>query len=218
MTFRENPQYPDAAWVIAGIDPPILEVLGFIHQGPGEVPEGDPTLPIAGFEIIGTQLGEATVSFEIVVGGRTVDRVEYEIGVVEDACEGDDGLAAPRCDRPHEEFWPHEISELDHGRTIDLTAGEVATVQLTANAVHPDAAWALAGADSAVVDVSQPRELATRTPGNWDTTDTAEPGSFLPRWEFLVTAAAPGTSLVRFEMRREGILIEFCELTFEVAE
>lgn len=216
VTFRENPQYANVEWVIADIDPPIVDVVGYVSERPEDVPEEDLALAIWGFDLVGTALGEATASFEIVVDGRTVDRVHYTIAVVEDACDGDDGLTAPRCERRHQEFWPQGLFEWDHGRTIDVASGEIAAVQLTGNAVHPDAVWELADSDTSVVDVSQPRDLETRTPGNWDTTDIAEPGSFLPRWEFLVTARAPGASLVRFEMHRGGDLLEFCEFTFNV--
>jgi hypothetical protein len=218
VILQENPQYPGVEWGIAEIDPPIIDVVGYIAEGPEDWPEEERQLSIWGFDLVGTELGEVLATFEIDVDGRTVDMVQYRIAVVDDACEGDVGLTAPRCRRQHQESWAQAISEWDHGTTIDLAPGEELTVQLTANAAAPGAVWELAESDPVVVDVSTPRPLGTRAPGNWDTTDGTEPGWFLPRWEFMITPNAPGESQLRFELVDAGGIVEFCEFTVDVRD
>ena len=217
----ENPQFPDAQWTLIADGSPTLEVLGSTLERPQGVPAEEPQLTWWVFDVVGREAGEAQLAFELDADGRTMDRFEVRVAVEADACASEAGISAPRCGGPQQVTVPRGesdqwVSEREHGSTVTLSPTEQLSVVLTGNAAQPGAAWRFADADPAVVEVSDPREQESRTPGNWDTADTSEPGSFLPRSEFVVTAVAPGRTTLRFELADGDGVIEFAEFTVAV--
>jgi hypothetical protein len=217
VAFRENPQYPGVEWTVAEIDSSVIEVVGEFAETPEDVPGEDRTLTIWGFELLGTALGESPLTFELAADGRTVDIAEFTIAVVADACAGEEGITAPRC-RRQRQGYAVESCEWEHGRVMTTQPDETVGLMLTANAPHPDAPWELVAYDASVIELTGSRQLDTRTPGDWDTSDPTEPDSFLPIQEFTFTALKPGESSLRFEMKLDGETIEFCERTVVVGE
>jgi predicted secreted protein len=209
----EHAQYPGAAWTIVADGSPTLEVVGStVEQPPPE--EQAPAIWI--FNVVARDLGEAPLAFQLDVDGSTVDRVDLTVTVVDDACASDEGIAAPRCGGQQQITAPQGISELEHGSTVVLAEGEDAAVVLTGNATRPEAVWRLSASGPLVVSVSAPREVGSRTPGNWDTDDATEPGTFLPRSEFLVTGEVAGSVVLRFELLDGEVVVESATFIFDV--
>jgi hypothetical protein len=216
VSFRENPRYPGVEWTVADFDPSVIEIVGEFAERPEDVPEEDRLLTIWGYEVLGVGPGETALTFELATGGQLVDVVEYTVAVVDDACDGDMGIAAPRCRREQPGLWEHGM-EWEHGGVLTAQPGEEISIALTANGLHPDVPWRAVEYDSEIVELTRTQQLEARTPGNWDTEDLSEPGRFLPMSEFAFAALAPGESRVRFEITAaDGEVIEICELTLVV--
>lgn len=210
----EHPQYPDAAWTVVADGDPVLEVVGSTVDRPP--PEEDRVLAFWVYDVVATSIGEAPLAFELQIEGEAVDRLEIQVAVVEDACASENGIVAPRCSGPQQVTAAQGISEWEHGTTVTLAEGSEVAVALTGSATRPDAIWQLASPDPTVVDVSEPREVGSRTPGNWARDDASEPGTFLPRSEFLVTGQAPGSTVLRFELIDGDAVVEFASFTVDV--
>lgn len=226
VLIAENPLYPGAMWTPAGHDPAVITMLDsffdpYPQGNPSEVPEAErggipeEQLGLSIFELEGAGLGESPLMFELLDGGRRVGIAEFTVAVVRDACEGDRGLAAARCRR--EIAGPTmETADWDHGGVFEVVPGETITLSLTANALHPARLWEVVEYDASVVRLTGSRRIEPRAPGNFDLADPAQPGSFLPQWEFALDAVAPGESALRFEVRVDGEPIEMCEFTVVV--
>jgi predicted secreted protein len=210
----EHPQYPGTAWSVVADGSPVLEVMGAAVEGPP--PEEDRILSFWIYDVVARSIGEAPLAFELEVEGRAVDRLELQVAVVEDACASEEGLVAARCGGPQQVTAAQGISEWEHGTTVTLAEGDEVAVVLTGNATRPDAVWQLAVPDPTVVDVSEPDEVGSRTRGNWARDDASEPGTFLPRSEFLVTGQVPGSTSLRFELIDGDAVVEFASFTFDV--
>jgi predicted secreted protein len=210
----EHPQHGGEPWSIVADGSPVLEVTSAAVDQPA--PEEDPAPAFWIYDVVARDLGEARLAFHLDIDGKTVDRAEFQVAVVEDACASDQGLAAPRCGGPQQVTAPQGVSEREHGSTVMLTEGDDAAVVLTGNATRSDAVWQIAASDPAAVDVSEPRDVGSRSPGNWSRDDASEPGTFLPRSEFPVTGIAPSRSTVRFELIDAAGVVESAVFTFQI--
>ena len=216
-----NPAYPDAEWSVSTDGEPVVAMLGANLDRPGDVPEGEPSLTWWLADLVGREVGETALGFTLDSGGETVDRAEFRIAVVTDACANGQGITAPRCGGPQQVTVPQgsadqTVSERENGSIVNLAVDDEFSVVLSGNPARRDAVWRVTGADQAVVTVSGPRELGARSPDNWDTEDDSEPGSFLPREEFTVTGLGPGRTTVRFELSDADRVVESAEFTVEV--
>jgi hypothetical protein len=217
VVLRDNPQYPGAEWSMIDIDPTVISFVDSFVELPTEGPTDPWVLMIWVSRFKGLAVGESPLRFELVSNGETVDIAEFTVAVVEDACEGKEGVAAPRCRHEHPGRWL-EGFEWMHGEVLEVGIGEELSITLTPNALHPDAPWQVAEDDPPLLKLDSAQQIGTRTPGNWDTDDDSESGSFLPTSEFVFTAESPGETQLTFEILHQGKLIEFCEFRIEVRE
>jgi hypothetical protein len=229
VTLWENPAYPEAPWTLIEHQPAHVTLEGstvdpYPFGNPAEMPEdereGVPTEQPAVwiFSFAGRELGESTLAFELLAEGQAIDRAEFTIAVVEDACDGDVGLAAPRCRREPHRVGQYGWTEREHGQRIDLSPGADELVGLVSNSLYPDAAWQVLADDSAAVEVATLGATQSRASGDWDTAGDGKPALFLPIHEFSLTGRSPGESSVAFELVADGRRIGLCEFTVAVAE
>lgn len=225
----ENPHHPGAAWSISGFDDAVVSAADMFRD---EQPSGDPAeyspeeqptmadeqiaLWVFGFR--GTALGETPLRFVLLDDGATIDTVWFVVRVADDACDGDDGVAAPRCQREHPGEWPN-TSEREYGSWWQSDVGEPVRAALRANAGHPNATWRLEAFDPTVLELTSTQDVGPRTQGNWDTEDSSESGSFLTITEFLFTAAAAGESPIELKLvDPDGSVVESFAVTVSVSE
>lgn len=104
----DNPVYPGAVWTLVRFDPEVITLADSFYDA---YPEGNPAeLPpderegvpedqdgVRVFTFVGAALGESPLGFELVSDGEPVGTAGFTIAVVEDACDTDTGLTAPRC-------------------------------------------------------------------------------------------------------------------------
>jgi len=236
VSLVANPLYPDLQWQLADFDPPLLELGGTEHittncQPTEENPcppgfEKEPFLAHSVFQFTGSMLGESPLSFELTVDGELVGICEYTIRVVEDACEGDIGIAANRCglgDRdwdpgPGGRDWDIAVAVFEHGTRQTLGVGQTIGVVLPANAMHPEAPWQVAGIDPTVLSQKTTAQDPTRTPGDWDTSDRDKPWLILPMWSLTFEAEGIGESPLVLEVVVGGERVALFEVTVNVVE
>ena len=227
VSLVANPLYPDVPWRLAESDAGVVRLTGTEHDvdacAPGAenpCPEGaaqEPFLPVTTFRFVGAEAGESALDFELVVDGEVVDVCEYTISVVEDACEGDVGIAANRCGLGTRQPEYGEVAIFDYGRTLNLGPGETFAVTLAANAMHPDAPWVVAEMDPGVLTLVTTEEDPARTPGDWDTSDREKPWHFLPIWRLTFEAVETGETPLVLEVVVDGEPVEVFEITVSVA-
>jgi hypothetical protein len=228
VALWENPAFPDDPWILTEHDPAHVALRGssvdpYPFGNPADIPEEErqgipedqPALWF--FALEGRELGDSSLTFELQADGRPIDRVVFTIAVVEDACDGEEGLAAPRC-RRFDIGGEYQWTEREHGHQIDLPTGEEDRVGLTANGLFPEAVWQVVAADSAVLEVTPLGATPSRTNGDWDTEDDDKPDLFVPIHEFRLTGRSPGQSKVAFELVADGSRIELVEYTVVVEE
>ncbi len=223
-----KPLYADVQWQLAEFDPRLIEFEGSDHitsncwepTDENPCPAGldeEPFLAHSAFRFTGTMLGESPLSFELTVDGEVVDVCEYTIRVVEDACDGDIGIAANRCglgDRDPDLFIP--VFENESHQVFGV--GENLDVTLSANAMHPEASWRIADIDPAVLSHLATAPDPTRPLGDWDTSDRDKPWHFLPLWRITFEAVGLGESPLRLEMLANGERVDVFEITVEVVD
>lgn len=222
-----KPLYPDVQWQLVEFDPRLMTFDGAEHittkcQPTEENPcppgiNEEPFLAQSLFRFTGSMLGESPLSFELTVDGEVVDVCDYTIRVVEDACEGDLGIAANRCGLGDRD--PNmAIAIFEHESHRTFGVGETLEVTLPADALHPEALWQVAEVDATVLSLQSARADAVRTPGDWDTSDSAKPWHFLPLWRITFEAAGLGESPVVLEITVDGERVDFFEITVDVVE
>jgi hypothetical protein len=227
VNLWDSPVYPDAIWRPVDFDPTVIELLDSFHishpaGNPADLPEeeraGVPEDQVGHSVYIfsGTTGGESPLAFELVADGRQLNIAEFMVAVVEEACDGDTGLAAPRCQREDPGDGPEPVPP--GPQTLHARPGDQLTVLLAANALHLAAPWEAVASDSSVVQLAGTQHIDARTPGNWDTTDSSESGSFLPTSQFTFTALAVGESRLQFEIVSAGTPVGFFEVIVVVEE
>ncbi len=109
-----------------------------------------------------------------------------------------------------------DVNDLDHGWLLAAQPGDTFSVNLPANAIHPDAPWQVVEFDPAVIELQSVVPDAVRTVGDWDNTDDSKPERFLPIWRFTFEAGGVGESSLMLELRVDGVQINVHELTVVV--
>ena len=231
-----NPLYPDVQWQLADFDPRLIEFDGSEHittncQPTDENPcppgsEEEPFLAFSEFQFTGSMLGESPLSFELTVDGELVGACEYTIRVVEDACEGDIGIAANRCGLGDRDWdpdlgdrdWDVGVAVYEHGTRQTLGVGQVLAVSLPANTMHPEAPWQVAEIDPVVLAHQATAQGPARTPGDWDTSERDKPWQFLPVWRLTFKATGLGESPLMLEVVATGGRVDVFEITVNVVE
>jgi len=227
INLWDNPVYPDAGWRPVDFDPTVIEMVDSFHishpaGNPADLPEeeraGVPEDQVGHSVYIfsGTTGGESQLAFELDADGRQLNVAEFMVAVVEDASDGATGLAAPRCQREDPGDEPEPVPP--GPQTLHARPGDQLTVLLAANALHPATLWDAVASDSSVVELAGTQHIDARTPGNWDTTDSSESGSFLPTSQFTFTAIAVGESLLQFEIVSAGTQVGVFEVIVVVEE
>lgn len=220
-----NPLYPGVAWRLADFDDAVVSSLGSEHVTDACTPteenpcppdnELGPFLPVTRFGFVGGSPGESPLTFELEVNGRVVDVCSYTIAVVDDACEGDIGIAANRCglgDRGPD----LEVAVYEHGGKMSVEPGDDFTVTLAASAMHPEAPWQVADIDPAVLELHTTTQDPARNVGDWDTSDPDKPWHFVPISRLTFEAIELGESPLVLEIVADGERIDLFEIAVSV--
>lgn len=222
-----NPLYLDVPWQLADFDATVVEFAGSEHiTAPCTPTQENPCpesalqesfVPHTIFRFTGVTAGESRLSFELEADGQVVDVCEYTISVVEDACEGDVGIAANRCGLGARN--PNlEVGIYEHGGQLTIEPGETFVVTLGANAMYPDAPWQVGEIDPSVLTLQGIGQDPARSPGDWDTSDRDKPWHFLPLWRLTFEGVDPGESSLVVEAVADGARVEVFEITVSVGE
>jgi hypothetical protein len=222
-----NPLHVDVPWQLADSNPAVVRLVDSEHMVAEDVPENlspeesvEPGffLPHSVFWFVAAAGGESPLTFELQVGGEVVDVTEFTLSVVQDACEGDVGIAANRCglgDRDPEYGF---LTIHEHGHRVTVQRGETFDLTLDANALHPQAPWQVVDVDTSILTLRSTTTDPARIPGDWDTSDRDKPWQFLPYWRFTFEAAAVGETPLVLEVVADGDRVEVYEVTVQVVE
>lgn len=221
--------YPGEQWSVVEFDDAVLRLTGEEYEEP-RPPSGDPEaaeggesdpgslVTRSGFAFEGLALGQTPLRFELVVDGRLIDAAEFEVEVVEDACDADTAAVANRCGGDGFSYQPQMLHERNYGEETGLEDGASIELVLYGNEPYPDAAWAITGYDERVVTVTGPVELGpARSPGDFSEVDIDTSHSFLPAWGFTITGLAEGEATLNLELANDGQLLDEYETTLVVS-
>jgi hypothetical protein len=211
--------YPDVWWELTEFDPAVIRLDSQEQDQPTDLDPSSTRLPHTIFFFSGLKLGETPLVFELWVDGEQVDVAEFDVAVVEEACEGELGARANRCG-PGFQFHPQTLTEFNHGWVVALEPGDHLDLTLTANALYPDSSWRAVEFDRAVVELRGPEYgEPDRLPGDWSAWETDTRHSFLATRSFTIVGAGLGETPLTFDIEADDERrVDLYELTVAVVE
>ncbi len=215
--------YPAAVWSVGDVDDSVVRMVSNAAEEPSATTHPDDPVESqlaatsSHFTFVGVALGSTSLRFDLVADGELIDAVEYAVDVVPDACAAETAAVANRCyDADGFGYSPQVLTELEYGTEHSIDVGSTARLVLTANALHPDAAWSITPYDDSIVSVEGPLHLAPREAGDFSDVDATVRHSFLPASEFTVTGSGAGRTDLTFDLESDGLPLDTFTITVVV--